>query len=110
MKLQKSKNRKSIFGVSLVLDYLELRVLCNPEIESQWFLLKPNHLPRGINSIILGTVYHPPQNNNNYPVCSIFNSFIREGLVTVLWKSADVLPYLRYQILNPLQVTLDQSR
>ena len=31
----------------------------------QWFLIKPNRLPRGINSIILGTVYHPPGNDDN---------------------------------------------
>lgn len=28
------------------------------------FKLKPNRLPRGINSIIMATVYHPPQNND----------------------------------------------
>ena len=35
------------------------------QIETQWFLLKPYRLPRNINSIIMVTVYHPPQNNNN---------------------------------------------
>jgi hypothetical protein len=35
VKPKKSKSQKSIFGVSLVLDYLELRVLSDREIESQ---------------------------------------------------------------------------
>ena len=106
VKPKKSKNQKSIFGVSLVLDYLELRVLSDREIESQKFLLKPNNLPRGITFIILGTVYHPPQNNNNYPVWSIFNSSIREGLVPALWKSADVLPLPKISNLQSVESDL----
>jgi hypothetical protein len=106
VKPKKSKNQKSIFGVSLVLDYLELRVLSDREIESQKFLLKPNNLPRGITFIILGTVYHPPQNNNNYPVWSIFNSSIREGLVPALWKSADVLPLPKISNLQSVECDL----
>ena len=39
----------------------------DPEIESPWFVIKPNCLRRRINSIILGTVYHPPQNDNKLP-------------------------------------------
>ena len=30
----------------------------DPEVESQWFLIKSDRLPRGINTIILGTIYH----------------------------------------------------
>ena len=29
-----------------------------------WLLLKPQRLPRGLNSIILGKIYHPPGNND----------------------------------------------
>ena len=35
----------------------------DPAFETQWFLLKPNRLPRGNKSIIMASVYHPPQNN-----------------------------------------------
>ena len=45
-------------------NFVELCELSEPEIESQWFLIKPDRLPRGINSIIFGTVYHPPQNDD----------------------------------------------
>jgi hypothetical protein len=44
------------------LDFLELKD--DPVFETQWFLLKPKRLPREINSIIIATVYHPPQNND----------------------------------------------
>ena len=43
------------------LAFVELIHLNEPEIESQWFLIRMERLPRGINSIILGTIYHPPQ-------------------------------------------------
>ena len=46
------------------LDFLELIDLFDPAFETQWFLLKPKRLPRGINSILIATVYHPPQNND----------------------------------------------
>ena len=47
------------------LNFIELSDLHSPDFECQWFLIKPNRLPRGINSIILGTVYHPPGNDDN---------------------------------------------
>jgi hypothetical protein len=47
------------------LDAVELSHLCNPEIESQWLVIKLNRLPRGINTIILATIYHPPQKSDN---------------------------------------------
>ena len=53
--------------ISSCLDFIELCHLRDPEIESPWFVIKPNCLRRGINSIILGTVYHPPQNDNKLP-------------------------------------------
>ena len=55
-------------------NFVELPEVNDPDIESQWFLLKPARLPRGINSIILGTVYHPPQNDDNKLRAHIFNS------------------------------------
>ena len=33
-----------------------------PEFETLWLLLKPHRLPRDLNSIIIGVVYHPPEN------------------------------------------------
>ena len=38
--------------------------LSNPEFEALWLLIKPRRLPRGINSIVLGAIYHP-QNSDN---------------------------------------------
>ena len=46
------------------LDFLELKDLSHPDIESQWFLIKPKRLPRGIDVIVIASVYHPPQNND----------------------------------------------
>jgi len=50
--------------INAELDFMKLTDLSDPIFETQWILLKPKRLPRGINSIILGTVYHPPQNND----------------------------------------------
>ena len=41
--------------ISSRLNVIELGNLCEPEIETQWFLIKTDRLPRGINSIVLGT-------------------------------------------------------
>ena len=60
--------------ISTRMDFVELSELCDPELECQWFLIKPNRLPRGINSIILGTVYHPPQNDDNKLRAHLFSS------------------------------------
>ena len=56
------------------LDFIELCELNDPDIESQWFIIKPHRLPRAINSIIMGTVYHPPQNDDNKLRAHLFNS------------------------------------
>ena len=44
--------------------FFHLQNLDDPNFETQWFLLKPNRLPRGINSIIVATIYHPPGNDD----------------------------------------------
>lgn len=44
--------------------FSHLQNLDDPNFETQWFLLKPNRLPRGINSIIVATIYHPPGNDD----------------------------------------------
>ena len=41
-----------------------LNHLSDPNFETLWLLLKPQRLPRGLNSIILGVIYHPPGNND----------------------------------------------
>ncbi len=46
------------------LNIVQLPDMCDLEIESQWFLIKTDRLPRGINSIILGTTYDPPRNDD----------------------------------------------
>jgi hypothetical protein len=45
-----------------LLPLIILSDLSNPDFESLWILnlLKPHRLPRGLNSIILGVIYHPP--------------------------------------------------
>ena len=39
---------------------IHLNELSNPNVESLWLLLKPHRLPRGLNTIILCIIYHPP--------------------------------------------------
>lgn len=51
--------------ISSQVNFTELIELNDTNFECQWFLIKPDRLPRGINAIILGTVYHPPNNDNN---------------------------------------------
>ena len=41
-----------------------LNHLSDPNFETLWLLLKPQRLPCGLNSIILGVIYHPPGNND----------------------------------------------
>ena len=56
------------------LDFVQLQELDDPDIESQLFVIKPIRLPRGINSIILGTIYHPPQSDDNELRAHLFNN------------------------------------
>ena len=53
----------------------------DPEVESQWFLIKSDRLPRGINTIILGTIYHPPRNDDQCLRAHIFKCL--DHLLTV---------------------------
>ena len=39
--------------ISSRLNFIELGNLCEPEIETQWFLIKTDRLPRGINHSLL---------------------------------------------------------
>ena len=59
--------------ISTRLNFVELRELSDFNIESQWFVIKPDRLSRGINSIVLGTVYHPPQSDDNILRAHLFN-------------------------------------
>ena len=56
------------------LDFVQLQELDDPDIESQWFVIKPNCLLMGINSIILGTIYHLPQSDDNKLRAHLFNN------------------------------------
>jgi hypothetical protein len=63
--------------------------MSKPDIESQWFLIKMDRLPRGINSIILGTVYHPPQSDDRILRSHIFNCL--DSLLAAYPNSAIIL-------------------
>ena len=41
-----------------------LNDLHRPTFEVLWIKLRPKRLPRGIPSIIVGTIYHPPSSDN----------------------------------------------
>ena len=43
-----------------MLPFIHLKEIESHEYESLWLLLKHHRLPRGLNSIVLGIVYHPP--------------------------------------------------
>ncbi len=43
---------------------VHLKELSHPQVESLWLLIKPSRLPRGINSIILAAIYHPPKSDD----------------------------------------------
>ena len=58
--------------ISSRLNVIELGDVCEREIETQWFLIKTDRLPRGINSIVLGTVYHAPQSDDRILRSHIF--------------------------------------
>ena len=71
------------------LNVIELGNLCEPEIEALWFLIKTDRLPRGINFIVLGTVYHPPQGDDRILRSHIFNSL--DSLLATYPNSAIML-------------------
>ena len=75
--------------ISSRLNVIELGNLCEPEIETQWFLIKTDRLPRGINSIVLGTVYQPPQADDRILRSHIFNSL--DSLLATYPNSAIML-------------------
>ena len=56
------------------LNFNELSHLNDPNIESQWFIVRLSRLPSRINSIILRTVYHPPQSDNDKLRLHLFHS------------------------------------
>ena len=50
--------------VNIRFPVFQLEDLLVPDIESILLLLKPNRLPRGFNSIILGAIYHSSRNDD----------------------------------------------
>ena len=54
--------------------FVQLHDLVDPQLESSWLLLKPHRLPHGINSLILGAIYHPPGNDDRVLVNHITES------------------------------------
>mgnify|MGYP002803580434 FL=1 len=63
------------------LNAVEICDMNDPEIESQWLLIKTDRLPRGINTIILGTIYHPPRKDDRCLRAHIFKCL--DHLLTV---------------------------
>ena len=62
------------------LPIIRLKDLPKPEFETLWLLIKPSRLPRGLNSIILGAIYHPTKNFvlsriGRYILLADFNQF-----------------------------------
>ena len=67
-----------------------LEDLEDPSFEALWLKLRPTLLPRGFSCIVLGIIYHPPNNNNpgilDYPwqrLLSIESRFPNSGLLIV---------------------------
>ena len=60
--------------------FLYLHEFDDPSFETQWFLLKPNRLPRGINSIIMVTIYQPP-GNDDYALRNHIFQFLDRALI-----------------------------
>jgi hypothetical protein len=53
---------------------VHLKELSHPEVESLWLLIKPSRLPRGINSIILAAIYHPPKSDDRVLLTHLIES------------------------------------
>jgi hypothetical protein len=53
---------------------VHLKELSHPEVESLWLLIKPSRLPRGIISIILAAIYHPPKSNDRVLLTHLIES------------------------------------
>ena len=43
------------------IQYSVLESLPDPSFEALWIRMRPTHLTRCVNSLIVGTVYHPPK-------------------------------------------------
>ena len=46
------------------INFTILEDLGDPSFEALWLKLRPARLPRGFSCIVLGIIYHPPNNNN----------------------------------------------
>ena len=46
------------------INFTILEDLEDPSFEALWLKLRPTLLPRGFSCIVLGIIYHPPNNNN----------------------------------------------
>ena len=53
---------------------VHLKELSDPEVESLWLLIKPSLLPRGIYSIILAEIYHPPKSDDRVLLTHLIES------------------------------------
>ena len=72
------------------INFTILEDLEDPSFEALWLKLRPARLPRGFSCIVLGIIYHPPNNNNpailDYlwqSLSSIESRFPNSGLLIV---------------------------
>ena len=58
-----------------------LRDLHNSSFEATWLYLRPHRLPRGFSCIIIGVIYHPPQEDDalcmDYLITSLDSALVR---------------------------------
>ena len=55
------------------IQYSALESLPDPSFEALWIRMRPTHLTRCVNSLIVGTVYHPPKADDS----EMFNYLIQ---------------------------------
>ena len=83
--------------ISKRLNFAELRELSDPNIESQWFVMKPDRLPRGIHSIIVGTAHHLRETTISFSLTAVLSNVL-EGFV-FSWLPPIIMPHI-----DPFQV------
>jgi hypothetical protein len=58
--------------------------LMDKNLKVLWIKIRPDRLPRGIQSIFIGTVYHPPSASN-----SLIQNYLYESLSKIEGRSPD---------------------
>jgi hypothetical protein len=71
-------------GVCMYIRYNVLLDLIDKNFEVLWFKIRPDRLTRGIPSIVIGTVYHPPSAGD-----SLIQNYMYESLSKIERRSPD---------------------